>query len=262
MDDSKPPNMPPEGPDSLTKRSPAAHLPKWKPGQSGNPGGRPKGVHARIAAMTNDGQDILELFADVMKGRIKGTPRDRLDAAKELSNRLWGKAPEMVVNLSAHGSLGEAAAEMADVHLESLARALTATSPMAQLPEIIDVSPAIPVPSAPGFIPVDALQQTPGVGECVPMSSGVGDARGIDRGEGGYDTLVNPPPGARAPTLEKSSGTSTENPPVIAEASVQEDTIPQIAPEVKLPPTGPVSPDDLQKLFSAHKASTKKKAPR
>jgi len=50
--------------DSTPKKSPADHLRPhwWKPGQSGNPGGRPKSTSAmkeRAASMTDDALDVL-----------------------------------------------------------------------------------------------------------------------------------------------------------------------------------------------------------
>ena len=74
-----------------------ANLRPWQKGQSANPGGRPKGVRARIAEETNDGADILEGFLKVARGEERCTARDRLDAWRYLADRLWGRAPETVL---------------------------------------------------------------------------------------------------------------------------------------------------------------------
>lgn len=106
---------------------------KWDPRQnlrpfvkgqpSANPGGRPKGIRARVAALTNDGQTILKMFAEIAADP-KAKPRDRIDAGKSLLDRLWGRAPETVVNIDADAESSAATREIAAEALETLARTL------------------------------------------------------------------------------------------------------------------------------------------
>lgn len=65
----------------------------FKPGQSGNPTGRPKGVarQARDLIDNNPGE-LLEVFLQVAKDE-KAKPSDRLQAASLYLDRAYGKAP-------------------------------------------------------------------------------------------------------------------------------------------------------------------------
>jgi hypothetical protein len=63
------------------------------PGQSGNPGGRPKGVARTVREVCGGSplrlaQGLLEIAEDP-----KVRPRDRIAAYSELLDRGWGKAP-------------------------------------------------------------------------------------------------------------------------------------------------------------------------
>jgi hypothetical protein len=63
------------------------------PGQSGNPGGRPKGVARTVREVCGGSplrlaQGLLEIAEDP-----KARPRDRIAAYSELLDRGWGKAP-------------------------------------------------------------------------------------------------------------------------------------------------------------------------
>jgi hypothetical protein len=65
----------------------------FQPGQSGNPGGRPKGVARTVRELCGGSperlaQGLLEIAEDP-----KVRPRDRIAAYHELLNRGWGKAP-------------------------------------------------------------------------------------------------------------------------------------------------------------------------
>ncbi len=77
----------------------------FKPGQSGNPGGRPAGYNGlakQIRAATNNGKELLDLLLDIARGQIPGgsTAKEKMVAAQILLNRGWGKAPETVEVIS------------------------------------------------------------------------------------------------------------------------------------------------------------------
>jgi len=77
------------------------NLKPFQPGQSGNPGDRPKGTHALatlILEVTQDGEELVRFFMAVFAGRnvLGRTARlsDRIKAAEWLTDRGWGKAPQ------------------------------------------------------------------------------------------------------------------------------------------------------------------------
>lgn len=113
-----------------------------KGGPSANPGGRPKGIASRIRELTNDGDDILKMFAKVVSGDLHGSTRDKLEAGKVLMDRMWGKSVEFqaVMNLAADESTQQLAGEA----LEALARTLKGTTPAA-LPTPAPEARALPV---------------------------------------------------------------------------------------------------------------------
>jgi hypothetical protein len=62
------------------------------PGQSGNPGGRPKGLSRRVRELVGeDGEAIIEFMAGVMADET-ARKADRLEAAKWLADRGFGRA--------------------------------------------------------------------------------------------------------------------------------------------------------------------------
>ena len=74
------------------KPNPAANLKPWKPGQSGNPGGRPKGLAKRVRELVGgDGETIAQFMLDTLQNQ-DAEMRDRMEAAKWLADRGWGKA--------------------------------------------------------------------------------------------------------------------------------------------------------------------------
>lgn len=79
----------------IKRRSPAEHLPKWQPGQSGNPSGRPKGFSALIRDKTLDGVTLVEHAISVLKGievnGLKPSPELSFRAMEWLADRGWGK---------------------------------------------------------------------------------------------------------------------------------------------------------------------------
>lgn len=100
--------------------------PPWRPGQSGNPGGRPKGVSSKIRELTRDGADILEYLARLVRGEERGARHaDRVRGAELLADRLWGRAVEtsVQVQLSSEAA-GAALPDVSSETLEALARVL------------------------------------------------------------------------------------------------------------------------------------------
>jgi len=72
----------------------------FRPGQSGNPGGRPRGLAGRIREATREGADLVTFAMRVLNGETRGvTMRDRLEALYWLADRGWGK-PVQSVELS------------------------------------------------------------------------------------------------------------------------------------------------------------------
>ena len=88
------------GEETGAKRGPAEHLRphRWKPGQSGNPGGRPKGESVtatlrRMLQQEHNGKTIQEILAErVIKEAISG----KFQFAKELLDRLDGRPAQKV----------------------------------------------------------------------------------------------------------------------------------------------------------------------
>lgn len=65
----------------------------FMPGQSGNPGGRPRGLQRRVRdEFGNDGDGLVAFLAGVVTDADAKTT-DRLEAARILLERGWGKAP-------------------------------------------------------------------------------------------------------------------------------------------------------------------------
>ncbi len=64
-------------------------------GVSGNPGGRPQGLAEKVRNATKDGSLIIKLMLAVAQDKTVGGQkpkiRDRLDAARWLADRGWGR---------------------------------------------------------------------------------------------------------------------------------------------------------------------------
>lgn len=73
------------------------------PGQSGNPGGRPKGLSRRVRELVgDDGEVIAEYMLSVMHDE-KARTADRLEAAKWLADRGFGRTVQTLdLDVTAH----------------------------------------------------------------------------------------------------------------------------------------------------------------
>lgn len=67
---------------------------KFQPGQSGNPGGRPKGIAAKAREHTDKALDVL------VEGMADSDARVRMVAAKEVLDRGWGKSLTMTADVT------------------------------------------------------------------------------------------------------------------------------------------------------------------
>ena len=63
----------------------------FQPGQSGNPGGRPKALGTLVREQTQEGRELVTFMLRVLRGR-KTPLRYRLEAAAWLADRGFGKA--------------------------------------------------------------------------------------------------------------------------------------------------------------------------
>lgn len=84
------------------------NLQPFKPGQSGNPGGRPKGLASAVKEIAGkDGKRLVEAWAAIAFGSthevkrvfgatLKPTVRDRLMALEQLADRGFGKAVQSI----------------------------------------------------------------------------------------------------------------------------------------------------------------------
>jgi hypothetical protein len=64
---------------------------RFQPGQSGNPGGRPKSIFGSlIREQTRDGADLVDFYLDVFRGKRRPL-KLRMEAATWLADRGFGR---------------------------------------------------------------------------------------------------------------------------------------------------------------------------
>ena len=64
------------------------------PGNTANPGGRPKGFGALIRAETRDGAELVAFALEVLRGQRRAPMRLRLQALAWLADRGWGSVTQ------------------------------------------------------------------------------------------------------------------------------------------------------------------------
>ncbi|MDI6773155.1 MAG: DUF5681 domain-containing protein [bacterium] len=80
--------------ETAAKRKPRRHGPgrPWQPGQSGNPGGRPKAVVAVAELARQHTEEAVATLAAIMRAEVRGVrPGDMVRAAEALLARGWGQ---------------------------------------------------------------------------------------------------------------------------------------------------------------------------
>lgn len=104
-----------------------AARPAWQfqPGQTGNPGGRPRSLSSLIREQTLDGRELVAFMMNVLRGKRKASLRQRMEAVAWLADRGFGKVSQPLTGegggplrftlvLSAAGTPVEEGAEGAD----------------------------------------------------------------------------------------------------------------------------------------------------
>lgn len=117
---------PADAPPPKKKKGLPPHLKPWKKGQSGNPGGRPKGLAADIRAKTNNLAAQIEMMIQISLGQVsKATVRDRIEATKWLADRGHGRSVETQIQVEADAKLADNL-DISDEQLEQMVRTLKA----------------------------------------------------------------------------------------------------------------------------------------
>lgn len=103
------------------------------PGESGNPGGRPKGLSRRLRELVGeDGEVIAKYMVSVMTDE-KARTADRLEAAKWLADRAFGRSVQtMDLDVTARPTINVTKLSLED--LEALVAMLEKYNP--DLPEL------------------------------------------------------------------------------------------------------------------------------
>jgi len=75
------------------------NIQQFQPGQSGNPGGRPKlgvALAEKVRKATKEGNTLIRLLVEIADGGLEAKISDRLAAADMLLSRGWGKSVSQV----------------------------------------------------------------------------------------------------------------------------------------------------------------------
>ena len=90
-----------ENNNQMANRHPDPLPPRWKPGQSGNPSGRPKGLAHYIQDKTRKGHELVDWYLAIWRGEKEPLgrvpkPGERFGAAETLLAYGWGRPPQNV----------------------------------------------------------------------------------------------------------------------------------------------------------------------
>jgi hypothetical protein len=111
------------------------HLGRLLKGSKGpNPGGRPKGLAAKIRAELADGQELIDGYLAIWRNP-KSNTRDKLAAGDWLTERGFGRLPEIQLQGELDSETVAGVAELSSDDLRDLLRTLKASNdPGTELP--------------------------------------------------------------------------------------------------------------------------------
>ncbi len=160
----------------------------WRPGVSGNPGGRPKGVASYVREQTQDGREIVDYLLRYVRGETDCGHRERLEAVKILFDRGFGRAPEISLTATVDAGSVDLSA-LADDGLTDLIRTLARPSAThvlsAQVVDtVVDATfessnpPTLQASTVDSGMSTDSTNRVAAGGSGQVMSGGVGDRGG------------------------------------------------------------------------------------